>query len=116
MTVLTIKEISDNVKKIEEQEDVFSFSQTPEQLEYIAKLLMTLTESSQLAKSVITSKLDEEVYANFRSVAINTLLTMMAQNNSGAGLVMSAMSGELVGFVDSVTMAIIGTLINEEVL
>jgi hypothetical protein len=116
MTVLTIKQISDNLNKAEEQDNILEFSQSPEQIEFTSNLMDTLAGNSEKARDVITARLEEEMYANLRSMTTNAVLSVMMENGMGKSLLISAMSGELVGFVDSVTMAIIGTLINEEVL
>lgn len=115
MTVLTIKEISENVEEIRSK-DIEELMLSNEQSEFSANLLTTLTENSNVAKDAITSRLEEKLYANLRSAVANTVLSMMMLNGDGLFLSMANKSGELITFVDSVTMAIIGTLINEEVL
>src|SRR5687767_3345821 len=101
MSVLTIKEINDTVMKLINKQE------TPD-LELSARLLETFTVNSEKAQEIILSRMDEKTFARLRSTVISITLSIMTVTEGGASLMKAHTRGELVTFVDTVTLTILG--------
>lgn len=68
-------------------------------------------------REIIVNRLSEERFVKFMQTLISTLLQSM-YNDGGAGafLVMASMNGELKPYTDTVIMAVLGVLAEEEVI
>lgn len=77
---------------------------------------MYFNERAVTAKNFVTERMKEEDFVRLIQLSQSALLTSLMAEGKGLGLAMGLHTGELDGFVQTVTLNIIGTLIDEEVL
>lgn len=112
MNVMTLDEIASLVDEMESKSAEKIVSEHP----FGASLIRTLAANSELAVSTITAKISEEKYAKMRSIIHATTLFVCMTSGKGLSLLLAETEQELITFTDSVTMAIIGTLIDNDIL
>lgn len=119
MNVLTVKqliEMNDAISEGNPLDAFFDEDVTRKKMEMVKKVAKSLEESAEKSRELITNKISERMFSEIARVVQCNTLSAMISNGSGFELLESHANGDLRGYTHTIFLAILGILMDEEVL